>query len=140
MLGKYTRIEKVITKEGKELYLLVGYDCLGLPLCDLGVEVELENELMFNGDCIKERLFCKKLTSVYDILDFCKEHSIEGIDKYFHVEKEILVVGDRKNFLIYKDLSCNWGVAVDSTAAEKAKPLTEEELVSLQHFFDNPIF
>lgn len=78
-------------------YLLTGEDV------DNELEVELTGDLFFNCDYKKENVsVVKKIESLQDLLDFCKENNIDIPEE--NIGKDFLIVGGSSDLVIQKDL------------------------------------
>lgn len=103
-LGQYTRIERVKFKDGVETYFLT-YDGAAEELFEVDIKSDFyHNE--FSSYDIEERSLVKNVTSLSEVIEFCKEHNISLNNRF---EASVgLYTGGAADMLVKSDLTHEW--------------------------------
>ncbi len=98
-IGKYTRIEKIIFNDGYESFFLTHDDITE------DFEVDMTSDFFFNELDIIKRETVKIVSTLEEVVQFCKEHDINFNNR---LEENALYVGGCADMVVNKNLEYCW--------------------------------
>jgi hypothetical protein len=141
MIGNYNRIDRVKLQSGREYvaWLLTG-DNVGRDF-----EVLLTADNWFNTEFdVVERTLSVPVSTLQDVLDFCKKENIKAPLQHYDSESKTMLVGGEKDCIVYDNLDFDWDEnAVADLIKEGAKltfngePITVKEVTSFGFSYEN---